>query len=115
VSVVLDTGERATRHVDNLQQHWRKWDPGVTLKVLHTDYASIVEPIVAFIDRIRAHHLDEQIVVLIPMIRPDKLRYRLLHNQIDLVLSRALRSRDDIVVARVSMPLELTGSDSGHP
>jgi hypothetical protein len=29
-----------------------------------------------------------------------------LHNQIDLVLSRALRSRTDLVVARVAMPLE---------
>jgi len=110
VTVVLDTGESATRHVDSLQQHWSKWDPGVTLNVLQTDYASIVEPIVTFIDEIRREHRDDQIVVLIPVIRPDKIRYRLLHNQIDLVLSRALRSRDDIVVARVSMPLEQTGS-----
>ncbi len=35
-----------------------------------------------------------------------KLRYRILHNQIDLVLSAALRNRDDIVVARVTVPLE---------
>jgi hypothetical protein len=34
------------------------------------------------------------------------LRYRILHNQIDLVLSAALRGRDDIVVARVTVPLE---------
>ena len=39
-------------------------------------------------------HPDDQIVVLIPVIRPDKLRYRILHNQIDLVLSSALRSRE---------------------
>ena len=32
-------------------------------------------------------HPDDQIVVLIPVVRPDKLRYRILHNQIDLVLS----------------------------
>jgi amino acid transporter len=105
VTVVLETGERASRHVESLHQHWRRWDPGVNLRVLHSDYSSIVEPIVTFIDGIREEHPDEQIVVLIPVVRPDKLRYRLLHNQIDLVLSRALRSRDDVVVARTSMPL----------
>ena len=105
VTVVMHTDDQAVRYVDSLQHMWRKWDPGVPLKVLNTDYASIVQPIVAFIDTIRHDHPDDQVVVLIPVIRPDKLRYRILHDQIDLVLSRALRSRDDIVVARVSMPL----------
>ena len=48
--------------------------------------------------------------MLIPVIRPDKLRYRILHNQLDLVLSSALRSRSDIVVARVTVPLEAPSS-----
>jgi hypothetical protein len=78
----------------------------VPLRVLRTDYASVVEPIVRFIDGTREEHPNDQIVVLIPVIRPDKFRYRLLHNQIDIVLSRALRSREDVIVARVSVPLE---------
>ena len=50
---------------------------------------------------------------MIPIIRPDKFRYRLLHNQIDLVLSAALRTREDIIVARVSVPLvELASEDA---
>ena len=75
------------------------------LRVLHTEYASVVEPIVAFIDEARARS-DQQIVVLIPVVVPEHLRYRILHNQIDLVLSAALRSRTDVVVARVPMHLE---------
>jgi hypothetical protein len=80
--------------------------------VLYNEYASVVQPIVEYIDEVRAQHPDDQIVVLIPVIRPDKRRYRILHNQTDLVLSSALRGRDDIVVARVSVPLEpqATGS-----
>jgi hypothetical protein len=77
----------------------------VPLRVLYNEYASVVEPIVGFIDNIRAEHPDDQIVVLIPVIRPEKLRYRILHNQIDVVLSSALRDRSDIVVARVTVPL----------
>ena len=34
------------------------------------------------------------------------MRYRFLHNQIDLILSAALRSRNDVIVARVRLPLE---------
>ena len=75
-------------------------------RVLHTEYASVVEPIVAFIDESGRAHPDHQVVVLIPVIRPDRWRYRFLHNQIDLVLSSVLRARTDIVVARVSLPPE---------
>jgi len=76
------------------------------LRVLYNEYASVVQPIVGFIDDVRAEHPDDQIVVLIPVIRPEKVRYRILHNQIDLLLSNALRGREDIVVARVTVPLE---------
>jgi amino acid transporter len=106
ITVVLRTGDDAVHWVDSLQHGWRQWDPGVPLRVLRTDYASVVEPIVRFIDGTREENPDDQIVVLIPVIRPDKLRYRLLHNQLDIVLTQALRSREDVIVARVSVPLE---------
>ena len=96
---------RGRARAETLQAQWRRWNPGVPLRVLHTEYASVVEPIVAFIDETGRTHPDQQLVVLIPVIRPDRWRYRFLHNQLDLVLSSALRSRSDIVVARISMPL----------
>jgi amino acid transporter len=99
--VALGGGE----HQHPVEEEWRRWQPGVELRVLHTDYTSVVEPIVRFIDEMRANR-DDQIVVLIPVILPKLLRHRVLHNQVDLVLSAALRSRTDVVVARV--PLDLT-------
>jgi hypothetical protein len=84
---------------------WAQWDPGVLLQILHTEYSSVVEPIVAFIDEARADS-DQQIVVLIPVVIPNRFRYRILHNQVDRVLSSALRTRTDLVVARVAMPLQ---------
>ena len=104
VSVVLQQGDESDRREQQLREAWDRWDPGVTLHILHTDYSSVVDPIVEFIDELRAH-TDDQIVVLIPVILPTQLRYRFLHNQIDLVLSAALRTRSDIVVARVTMPI----------
>jgi len=104
ISVVIDQGEDGERAAEALEVAWRDWDPGVPLEILHTEYSSVVHPIVEFIDDAREGH-DDQIVVLIPMVAPERLRHRLLHNQIDVVLSSALRSRTDVVVARVQMPL----------
>jgi len=72
----------------------------------------VVDPIVAFIDHAREES-DQQIVVLIPVVAPEHLRHRLLHNQIDVVLSAALRTRTDVVVARVRMPIRPPAADDG--
>jgi amino acid transporter len=110
VSVVFDSGEAGWAGGDIASQ-WETWNPGVPLHTLHTDYASVSRPIVDYIDERRADG-DEQVVVLIPTVRPSRIRYRLLHNQLDVVLTRALRSRLDVVVARVAMPL---AHDPGAP
>ena len=47
-------------------------------------------------------------VVLIPVVVPKHLRYRVLHNHIEVLLSAALRTRTDIIVARVPMSLDPT-------
>jgi hypothetical protein len=83
---------------------WEKWNPGVRLEVLESDYASIIEPIVGYIDELRKQ-VNHQIVVLIPVIVSDKVRYRILHNQIDLLLSNALSDRTDLIVARAKYQL----------
>ncbi|HVB91682.1 MAG TPA: APC family permease [Acidimicrobiales bacterium] len=105
VSVVIDQADEGESQTAALERAWAEWDPGVPLRVLHTEYSSVVEPIVAFIDEARAHSA-EQIVVLIPVVIPERFRYRILHNQIDHVLTVALRSRTDIVVARVPLPVQ---------
>jgi amino acid transporter len=104
ITVVLDGSEERSARADQLVAEWEEWDPGVPLRVLHTEYASIVQPLLAFIDEI-CDRDQRQIVVLIPVVIPPQVRYRFLHNQIDLVLSAALRSRPQVVVARVQMPL----------
>jgi amino acid transporter len=114
VRVVVDDGGNGEETARRLQAEWAQWDPGVPLVVLHTDYASVVEPFLSYIDHTCQVHT-EQVVVLIPTIIPPRLRYRLLHNHLDLVLSAGLRSRPDVIVARVTMPLEpATGLPPGE-
>ncbi len=109
VSVVIDQGEDSQQVAQALEREWSVWDPGVPLRILYTDYASVVRPIIAFIDEAREDS-DQQIVVLIPVVVPEHVRYRILHNQTDRVLSAALQSRTDVVVARVPMPLQVLPS-----
>lgn len=100
VTVVRSGAGEESERVRELQRQWTRWNPGVPLRVLRTEYASVARPIVAFVDRLR-RRCDEPVIVLIPVALPDRLRYRFLHNHIDLVLTRALRYRPDVVVARV--------------
>jgi hypothetical protein len=108
ICVTVLTGESpdGDTRARELQEQWARWNPGPPLRALHTEYASIAGPIVAFVDQLTEHHR-EQVVVLIPVAVPDRRRYRFLQNHLDLVLSSALRGRPDVVTARVPMPLHL--------
>ncbi len=46
-------GSPEADQVHALEQEWIRWGPGVPLRVLRTEYASVVRPIVAFIDDLR--------------------------------------------------------------
>ncbi|HLN17409.1 MAG TPA: APC family permease [Acidimicrobiales bacterium] len=105
VTVSYDDGQIGGLTEDQVRAQWDKWHCGVPLEVLHTEYASVVRPIVGFIDELRARP-DTQVIVLIPVVIPSKLRYRVLHNQLDLALSASLRHRTDLVVARVRFRLK---------
>ncbi len=112
VTVVFD-GEGPGLPPHDVEADWAEWNTGIPLRVLHTQYASIVQPILRLVDELRAQR-DRQVVVLIPVVIPDRFRYRLLHNQVDLALATELRRRPDVVVARVPLPLHQNHEDS-HP
>ncbi|TAN25332.1 MAG: APC family permease [Actinomycetota bacterium] len=110
IYVVNKTPDPETYNKELIEE-WEKWNPGVRLQIIHTDYASIVSPLIDFIDEMRKN-VSHQIVVLIPVIVPDRMRYRILHNQLDMVLTAALSSRTDLIVARVKFPLSTKGPPS---
>jgi len=109
--VVVFDGIEPGRPRTRIEEQWAIWNPGVTLRVLHTDYASIVRPIMGFIDELRAVP-NQQVVVLIPVVIPERIRYRLLHNQIDVALTSALHKCPDVVVARVPVPVRPPDAES---
>jgi hypothetical protein len=93
-----------------LQRQWARWNPGVPLQVLRTEYASVAGPIAAFAGQLRQHR-DERIMVLIPVAMPGRLRYRLLHNHYERTITARLhRDLPDVITVRVPMPLRLPGN-----
>ena len=112
ISIPEEAGEGGEDKERLVQQEWASWNPGVPLRIVHTEYASVAAPLLAFLDELRERHT-EQIMVLIPVAVPDRLRYRPLHNHFDLVLGAALRDRPDILTARVEMPLHIPRRSRG--
>ncbi len=112
VYVAVEYSEEADPQLDKLERQWKAWGPGAPLEILRTEYASVVEPIIAHLDKL-SEERDTRLMVLIPVAIPSKLRYSLLHNHMDLVLTNALRSRPGIVVARVGMRFDV--DEALHP
>src|SRR5260370_23938971 len=56
VTVVAADPDHSAGHTHALRGQWARWNPGVPLRELNTQYASIAGPFVAFIDRLRRHH-----------------------------------------------------------
>ena len=90
-----------------LVAEWDRWNPGAPLVTLRSPYHSVVRPILRYVRQTKAqsggHDL---VVVLIPVMVPRRLRHRILHNQMDLVLNGALHRQKDVVVARIPYRLE---------
>jgi hypothetical protein len=101
VTVVFaeDKGRRA-----ELEAAWKKWDPGVPLVVLTSQYHSVVRPLLHYIGSLKPS-ASHRVVVLIPVVEPRHIWHRALHNHLDLVLGAALRRRRNVVVARLTLPL----------
>jgi amino acid transporter len=87
-----------------LEAAWKKWEPGVPLVVLTSQYHSVVRPLLHYIGTLKpsARH---RVVVLIPVVEPRHFWHRALHNHLDLILTAALRRRRNVVVARLTLPL----------
>lgn len=95
-----------------LQRQWDEWDPGIELELIETDYQSIAQPVRDFIANKLLEY--DRIILLIPVLEPHKLRHRLLHNQLNLVLSSAFTYEPRVVIARVVLVVDDLTRDRGQ-
>ncbi len=92
---------------EKLEQRWAQWEPGVRLVTIDSQYRSVVQPVLRYIDLVKAQSPGAMITVLIPEFVVGRWWQGLLHNQMGFLLQARLVSRRDVVIAMV--PLRLSG------
>lgn len=82
---------------------------GPELIIVKSPYRALARPVIDFVDRLRAHHQDDLITVVLPEFVPTYFWENLLHNQTVLWLKLRLITRPSIVT--VSVPYRLLHHD----
>ncbi len=85
---------------------WQTWGDGVRLIVLVSDYRSIVDPLIGYLDKIDACQGDDIITVVMPQFLAPRWWHNLLHNQTALLIRLALVFRRGMVVTDVPYRLK---------
>lgn len=84
-----------------MQERWDAWNSGVELVIVESPYRSLLPPLLAYIDAVRATEADRPVVVVIAEFVPRYFWQNFLHNQAALRLKMHLLSRRNVIVANV--------------
>jgi amino acid transporter len=89
-----------------LKKDWPLWGSHVKLVVLQSPYRSMTEPLLDYIDRMKAEHPGGYITVVLPEFVVKHWWHHLLHNQSALTLKAALLFRPHVVTTSVPFHLK---------
>jgi amino acid transporter len=92
---------------DAVRQQWKEWGQDVELVVLESPYRSLIEPLLDYIDAVRAADPAGYVTVVLPEFVPRRLWQHLLHNQHALLIKGALLFKPNVVVTSVPFHLGL--------
>jgi hypothetical protein len=89
-----------------LKQKWARYGMGVPLVVLESEYRSVIEPLMEYIDGVRETHRGGVITVVLPEFVPQKWWHHLLHNQTAWLIKGLLLFKRGVVSTSVPLHLE---------
>jgi amino acid transporter len=84
-----------------LRREWQKWEPGVELVIIESQFRSLTGPLLAYVDALKESNPGDTITVVLPEYVPSRWWEHLLHNQTALRLKAALLFHPGIVVSNV--------------
>ncbi|CEG29018.1 APC family permease [Bacillus sp. B-jedd] len=89
-------------------EKWEKWQPGVRLVTLHSQYRSIIQPLTKFVDIVehKAKENNYRVTVVIPQFIPKVGWHNILHNQSSFLIRAFLLYRRDVIVTTVPYHLK---------
>jgi hypothetical protein len=105
VSVLFDPEPGREMTEAKMQRRWEAWGAPARLVVLHSQYHSVVRPILRFIGSLQRRE-GERVLVLIPEIISPGPFQAILHNRMGRILASALQHRTDVVVGIVPFHVE---------
>lgn len=90
------------------EEKWNAWQPDIRLVTLHSQYRSIIQPLMKFIDTVehKANENNYRVTVLIPQFIPKKSWHNILHNQSSLLIRAILLYRKDLIITTVPYHLK---------
>lgn len=85
-----------------VRKKWDIWGEGVRLVVLNSPYRLLVEPLLAYIEKVAAlQQPNDTITIVVPQFVPKHFWENALHSQTALVLRMALLFKPGIVITEV--------------
>jgi amino acid transporter len=97
VHVALDE-----KRAEMIQHQWKTWGGGVPLKILHSNYRSLIRPLVEHIDDLmQGRRRNEMVTVVLPEFVTAHWWESLFHNQSAFLIKGALLFRPGVVVTSV--------------
>ena len=94
-----------------LRQNWEKFGQDVPLVILNSQFRSLIEPIMRYLDAVQRERKNHMITVIVPEFVPTKWWHAILHGNNGLLLKLALLSRRDVIVANVRYYLHDTDTE----
>jgi hypothetical protein len=85
-----------------IRHAWASWGDGVRLVVLESEYRTLLEPLIAYIEEMAAkRQRNETITIVVPQFVPRRRWHNLLHAQTAVFLRMALLFKPGIVITNV--------------
>ena len=97
-AVHITINERA---LPDMQRFWNQYGEDVPLVVLPSPYRSLLQPVLDYVDKLRAEDPNVMISVVVPEAISTKWYHKLLHENVAQQLKQALARRRNVVVANV--------------
>ncbi len=101
-AVYVDVDPVATAAV---RRDWETWGEGVPLVVLTSEFRSVMEPLLEYIEQVDAERPDDFVIIVLPEFVPARWWHHLLHNQRALLIKGALLFKPNTVVTSVPFHL----------
>lgn len=110
-AVYVETDPSRTSRI---QEKWDTWGGGTPLEVIPSPYRSIIQPLVAYVDRINDQTRPDQVVtIVLPQFVVRRGWQGLLHNQTALLIHMAFLFQREVIV--VDVPYHLNNRGDAKP